>query len=177
MHGKTSNPVTWQWPHPITLLGVLTFTVVSSNRVSVITGLEYEMEWNGGMETGMEEWIYTLAANLCRLNYLMYRWDLLSTAEALCTSWHCPYASMSKQGTVVNSSSGNGYGSESCKARVMEFHECCGQQCEGRTYCSIVSLLVSILVCVPRFSATPTFHNLSTCSSLPELTVLSVTPM
>ena len=37
------------------------------------------------------------------------------------------HASVSKQGTVVNSLSGNGYGSKSCKARVLECDECCGQ--------------------------------------------------
>ena len=44
-----------------------------------------------------------------------------------------------------------------------------------RIYCSIVSLLASILIRAPWYSLTPRSHNLS--GSLPKVTVLSVTPM
>ena len=39
------------------------------------------------------------------------------------------------------------------KTTVMECH--CGQKCDGRNYCSIVSLFASILVCALHSSTTP----------------------
>ena len=72
------------------------------------------MEWNSGMENGMEQRMYTVAANSCygaaqsRLNYyLVYLWLLSRCGSFIYEHVQCcSNASISKYGTVASLSPG-----------------------------------------------------------------------
>ena len=88
--------------------------------VSLIVGLEY----NSGMENGMERRIYTVVANswlalhnLGRTTYCICKATISQQSEQVGIA-HM-HASIPKHGTVDSSPSSNSYGSHNCKARVM----------------------------------------------------------